>query len=897
MAKKAYLIDGHNLLYRAHFVFIKRPLITTKGKNTSVLYGMAAMLRRVLKDFSPEYAAVVFDRPEPTFRKLEYQDYKKDRLPMPVEIQQQLPEVKELIDALGLTILEKPGFEADDVIGTASARLTTAGFDVVVFSGDKDLLQLVDDRTTVYVNKSGMTEFEIFNAAAVEAKYGVPPARIVDWLALCGDKVDNIPGVDKVGPKTATSLLQTFGTTEMLLERLNEVASESLRARISEARDDVELGKFLAAIKRDVPLEFEPADLRRRDPDTVVLRGMYQENEFRAFLVDLQEAATVEDRSYSVVASLDELDELVARIQRQKWVVFDLETTSVDPVRARLVGIALALEAKQAYYIPVGHREGIQLDMTEVRKRLAPVLADEGIGKIGHNIKYDWLVSERCGMPLRGVHFDTMVASYLLEPMRRQHNLDALSLDHLGVTKIPTVAIIGRKTGIDSMDFAPIETVAEYACEDADMTLRLYELFNSKLAERDQYLFSEVEMPLIEVLKDMEKTGIRVREERLRDLSVELGTRVLQLQEDLYAEAGEEFNLNSPKQLNKILFEKLKYPTRGLRKTSHGWSTDEDSLHRLVRADLQYRQLPELLLEYRGLSKLLSTYIESLPRLINPVTRRIHTSYNQTVTDTGRLSSSDPNLQNIPIKGEWGPKIREAFVPGEDGWLLFSADYSQIELRIMAHVAGDEGLVELFRRGCDIHAATAGEVFGIAPEEVTPDHRRMAKTINFGIMYGMNEYGLSQRLGIDVPDARRYIDLYFERYPGVSRYIAETCEAARRDGFVTTILGRRRMLPDINDRRRNIREAACRRAINMPIQGSAADLIKLAMIAIHRRIARDGLATKLLLQVHDELVFETPPEEQEILKAMVHREMEGAMSLTVPLVVQSCFGASWREIH
>lgn len=899
MAKTVFLIDGHNLLYRAHFVLIKNPLINSKGMNTSVCHGVTLMIQKVLATHDPQWLAVAFDRAEPTFRKQEYDDYKKGRPPMPGEIQEQLPIVHDILDGYGIPVVEVAGYEADDVIGTITERMKAQDFKVVILTGDKDLLQLVDQHVTVHLLKVGVTEFETMHPPEVQQKYGVTPAQIVDLLALSGDAADNIPGVPGVGPKTAAKLIQQFGSIDLLLANLDAVKMDKVRQNIHQNQEDVRLGKYLATIKRDVPLELTVDQLQRSKVDVAKLRKLFTDLEFRSLLDKLTAVQSEQDFTTVLVQQQPELETLCADIQAAGMFAYDLETTAADPMQANLVGIALAYDRDRAFYIPVGHATADQqLSLATVQQYLGPLLLEPRLLKIGHNIKYDWIVSRRHGLELDGPIYDTMVFSYLYEPLRRQHNLDALSMDHLGYRKIPTVELIGKGASQITMAQVAIAKVANYACEDAVMTMRLYDFFQPQLDQAGyRYLYEEVEAPLIRVLVAMEMAGIKVDPEQLAELAGELRAKLSDLIEAIYAEAGEEFNINSPKQLNKILFDKLQYPTRGLKKTTHGWSTDEETLSKLIDPTRGYIQFPELLLDYRGFSKLLTTYLEALPRMINPRTGRIHTSFNQTITETGRLSSSDPNLQNIPARGEWGAKIRMAFIPDPPDWSIISADYSQIELRIMAHVSGDPTLKDLFSRGVDIHAGTAQEIFALQGREVTPDQRRMAKAINFGIMYGMNEYGLSQRLKISLEEAKTFIAKYFQRFPGIKTYIEQTCATAREQGYVATLLNRKRFLPEITSANRNIREAACRRAINMPIQGTAADLIKIAMNRIHDALTKNQFQTRMLLQVHDELVFESPPNEIDLVMNLIRFEMENALALDVPLKVEIKSGRSWADVH
>lgn len=889
-----YLVDGSALAYKSYFAFARNPLRNSKGENTSAAFGFTRSLLKILDEQKPSHMAVVFDRPEPTFRHKDYAEYKAQRAPMPDDMAYQMPRIKEITKALGVPVLEVPGYEADDVIATLARKAAEEGMRVTIVSGDKDLAQLVSDRIRVYNPRRAGEEIEILDRQGVEEKFGVPPERITDLLALTGDSVDNIPGVRGIGPKTAVQLLRQFGTLEAIYENIEDVKPERIRKLLAEQEEQARLSKQLATVDADVPVEVNIDELRVDQPDREKLVEIFQELEFNSLLERFStNSAANEDHDYRVIRSREDLAWLVQSLRKAGTFALDLETTSLDPMRARIVGFSFSWRAGFACYVPVRGPadERIELTEPEILQALRPVLEDPGVRKVGQNIKYDLLVLRRAGIELRGIYFDTMVAAYLLNPSERQHNLDSLSLEYLRYKKIPTSSLIGKRGKEQrSMDQVAVEVVAEYACEDADIAWRLYEVLEPRLREAGlEKLFHEVEMPLVEVLADMEYTGVKLDLAYLGEMSRQLESELRALEEKIFELAGERFNVNSPQQISRILFGKLGLPAK--RRTKTGYSTDVRVLEELARQ----HELPRLLLEYRQLAKLKSTYVDALPQMVNPRTGRVHTSYNQTVTATGRLSSSEPNLQNIPIRTEIGRQIRRAFIPSSEDHVLLDADYSQIELRIMAHLSGDRRLRESFEKDEDVHTRTAALVFGLETEEVTPEHRRRAKEVNFGIMYGMGAYGLAQRLEITPEEAQQFITGYFATYPKVHDYILRTIERARRDRYVTTLLNRRRLLPDILSDNQRVREFAERTAINTPIQGTAADLIKVAMVRIWRELRRRGLRTKMIMQVHDELVFDVPKDELEEVKQLVKREMEGAIQLDVPVKVEIGVGRNWLE--
>ncbi len=933
-SSRLFLLDGMALAYRAHFAFFKNPLETSKGMPTSAVFGFLLTLDRVLEQEKPERIAVIFDAPEPTFRHKAYPEYKATREKMPEELVPQLGYIERVVKGLGIPFLKMPGFEADDVIGTLSARESAKGHDVWIVSGDKDMGQLVSPRVKLYNSlKPGSPEAELVDEAGIVARWGVPPSKVIDVLGLMGDASDNVPGVPGVGEKTASKLIAEHGSLEAVLEAAPTLPQKKLSERLVEHAELARLSKRLVTIDTKVPIETEWDDLARRPIDPATLRSAYGELEFTERLLALGGAAAApaagpapEERRYRAVETVKELDALVKALRATKGkggFTLDTETTSIHPTQAELVGLSFSWKKDEAWYVPVnrdppmfggeasrrrsegtlfdeeGPRSG---DLEAVLDRLRPVLEDPTIEKTGQNAKYDLIVlacQEPKGVNVEGVTFDTMIASWCLRPDARTHNLDAMSLEHLSVVKIPTSDLLGTGKTQITMREVPIDKVATYACEDADCTQRLRHLFEPKLTEAGlDRVFHEVEMPLLPVLARMERTGIRVDPHALKTMGAALDERAKKLEEEIYVAAGEVFNLRSNAKVGELLFEKWKLHEIAGRKRARrtekgtGYSTDERTLLELA----PYHPLPAKLVDWRMLTKLKSTYVDPLPEAVNPRTGRIHTTFHQTGAATGRLSSSDPNLQNIPARGDEGKAIRTAFVP-EKGWRLLSADYSQIELRLLAHLANDSGLLAAFRAGEDIHRATAAKVMGVPLDQVTSEMRSRAKAINFGIVYGMGAQSLAQQIKVTPAQAQEFIESYFRIYPNVRAYEEKVVEEARRTGSVTTLMGRRRPLPTINDDDPRIKSAAERVAVNTPIQGTAADLIKLAMIRIDRRLADEKYRARMLLQVHDELVFEVPPDEVEKLTEMVRHEMAGALEVSVPIIVDVGVGANWAEAH
>ncbi len=880
-----YLIDGSSYLYRAYFA-IRTPMSTSSGLQTKAIYGVTSMLLKVLREKQPEYIAVVWDAKGPTFRHRLYDQYKANRPPMPEDLAAQIPWVRKVVNALGLPQLELQGYEADDIIAALARKCTDR--EVIVVSGDKDLLQLLNGNIRIW----DPMKDEVIDSDVFRERYGIEPWQWRDVLALAGDTSDNIPGIPGVGIKTAIKLIKKYGSIKELLKNLDSIKGK-LGERLQENREHLDLWIKLVSLQDDLPLE--PDHKFKRQPgDPEVIEPLFRELEFNRFINELvPQKHTLSFEEYTLVSSLDEVKNLCEEIINAQNFTIDTETTSEEPMRAGLVGISICIRPPRAAYIPLAHNtDRKQPDLHQVLDTLSPVLADENIKKTGQNIKYDMIVLANHGAKLKGAEMDTMIASYLLNPGRRRHNLDDLSRDILGHKMISFKEITSGSRKIKNFADVPLEKARDYSCEDVHVTTLIAEKLAAHLAEKGlSDLFHNVEMPLVSVLVHMERAGVHIDIEKLEDLGREFDQRLTQLQQEIFEIAGEEFNLNSPRQLGTILFEKLKLPQQKKTKKKTGYSTDVEVLKKLA----ELHPLPEKMLIYRNLAKLKSTYVDGLEAAVNPETGRIHTSYNQTVTATGRLSSSNPNLQNIPVKTDEGKRIRKLFAAPK-GRMLVSADYSQIDLRVLAHYSEDKALVEAFRNGEDIHSRTASEIFGVMPEMVTPEMRRAAKTVNFGIVYGMSAFGLAKELNISRKEAAQFMERYFERYPGVKRYMHEIVKQARKNGFVTTLLGRRRYLPDIAARQKNIREFAERTAINTPIQGTAADIIKLAMIKCHSALKRLFPDALMVLQVHDELVIEADERDTGGVTGLLKDIMENIIELKVPLKVSAGHGCNWAEL-
>jgi DNA polymerase-1 len=893
------LVDGSSYLYRAFHAL--PPLSNSRGEPTGAVYGVINMLRKLLSDYHPRHIAVVFDARGKTFRDQMFEAYKANRPPMPEELAAQVEPLLAAVQAMGLPLLQVPGVEADDVIGTLAQRAASKGIPAVISTGDKDMAQLVDDRITLINTMTGTR----LDAQGVMEKFGVPPERMVDYLALVGDTSDNIPGVPRVGPKTAAKWLAAHGSLDKLIAHAEEIkgkAGESLREHLA----DLELSRQLATIRCDLDLDQDINALRRRPSDTATLRELFQRLEFRSWLRELLSAEEAEreataqpnarDLAYETVLEQSQLERWLTQLSRAEVFAFDTETTSLDYMQARIVGVSFAVEPNRAAYVPLAHDYAgapDQLDRDAVLARLRPLLEGEAPGKLGHNLKYDMSVLANHGIGLAGIRHDTMLESYVLDSTASRHDMDSLALKYLGHKNISYEEVAGK--GARQLNFreVPVEQAAPYAAEDADITLRLHQALWPRLHSVPalERVYRDIDLPLVPVLSRMERTGVLVDTEMLARHSEELTQRLHEIEEQAQAIAGHAFNLGSPKQIQEILFDRQKLPV--LAKTPKGApSTAESVLQELA---LDY-PLPRLILDHRALSKLKSTYTDRLPERVDPDSGRVHTSYHQAVAATGRLSSSEPNLQNIPVRTEEGRRIRQAFV-APPGSRVVAADYSQIELRIMAHLSADEGLLEAFAAGEDIHQATAAEVFGLPLEQVSADQRRSAKAINFGLIYGMSAFGLARQLGMERGAAQEYVDRYFARYPGVKAYMDATRAKAHEDGYVETVFGRRLYLPEINARDTQRRNAAERTAINAPMQGTAADIIKLAMIRADRWLHGQESAARMIMQVHDELVFEVPEGELERVCGGVRVCMEEATSLSVPLVVDIGVGANWDEAH
>ncbi len=895
MSKKIVLVDGSSYLYRAFHAMPN--LANSRGESTGAVYGIVNMLRRLMREQDTPHFVVVFDAPGKTFRDRLYSEYKANRPPMPDELRSQINQVHAVIEALGLPLLSIPDVEADDVIGTLAKAAPAAGMDAFIVSGDKDLAQLVGPGVVMCDSMKNV----VYDEKGVEEKFGVPPDRIIDFLALVGDTSDNIPGVPKVGPKTASRWLMEYGSLDTLVANADGIkgkVGENLRSSL----DQLALSRQLATIKCDVPLEKELEALVILPADEDTLRQLYAELEFKTWLSELGglnesvEAEPAKATRYETVVDMSTLNKWVEKLTKAPYFAFDTETTSIDAMQARLVGVSFAVEAGEGAYVPVGHDyldAPNQLSQEQVLGALQPLLEDPNRAKLGQNLKYDCTVLHNHGVMLNGIRFDTMLESYVLDSTGSRHDLDTLSLKYLGHKTIHYEDVAGKGKGQLSFNEVPVEVAAPYAAEDADITLRLHETLFPRLKKEvaQTELFDRIEMPLVPVLSKIERTGVRVDARMLAAQSKELAERTQELEAKAHAEAGGVFNIASPKQIQEILFNRLGLPV--ISKTPKGQPSTAES----VLAELaEQHELPKLILEHRGLSKLRSTYTEKLPRLINAHSGRVHTSYHQAAVATGRLSSSDPNLQNIPVRTAEGRRIREAFIPAA-GCQLVAADYSQIELRIMAHLSADKGLLSAFEKGEDVHRATAAEVFGVELDSVSKDQRRSAKAINFGLIYGMSAFGLGRQLGIDRGKAQDYINLYFERYPGVRTFMDATRVQVREKKYVETVFGRRLYLPDISSSNHARRQGAERAAINAPMQGTAADLIKLAMLAVDDWLSSDASDSRIIMQVHDELVLEVPESDVSRVSQELSKLMSGVAELAVPLKVDAGIGNNWAEAH
>ena len=896
--KRLFLIDGMAQIYRAHFAMIKNPLTTKDGRHTSAIFGFMNSLFKLLRDENPDYIAVVLDCKEPTFRHKLYTEYKATREKMPDELVEQLEPLYEVISHTNIPILKKPGYEADDIIGTLVKKAEQAGLVTYMVTGDKDMMQLVSETTFMYSPGNRFKPTTIYDKIKVKEKWGVGPDGIIDMLALVGDTSDNVPGVDGVGPKTAKKLLDQYKDIETILEHADEAKNKRVREGLQNGRDLVHLSRELVTIHCDVPVEFHIEELIRKDMDGEALTYDFQDLEMYSLITQVEAlsgngvvALEQPDKNYQTILTQTDLDLLITTISNAELISFDLETTSITPLQADIVGLSFSVKANDGYYIPVEYPEkeskpGLTLDA--VLEKLKPIFENENNRFCGQNIKYDALVLSRYGIHLGNIVFDTMIAEYMLHPEKNSYKMDYLSIDYLNYRMVPIDNLIGTGLHQKSMAEVPLEDIAFYASEDADIAFQLAEILKDKLEKESLFEpYNDIEIPLIPVLTTIEKNGVYLNLDFLADLSRQFGEGLEKLTEKIHQMAGREFNINSPKQLGEILFDELEL--KPIRKRS--------TAVEVLAVLKNYHPLPEEVLKYRHLAKLKNTYVDAIPNYVNKETGRVHTSLNQTIAATGRLSSTSPNFQNIPIRTETGREVRKAFVPQNSDWVILSADYSQVELRIMAHYSQEPELIKAFEENSDIHSRTAALVNGIAEAEVTPDQRRSAKVVNFGIMYGAGPYRMSQELGISMADAKILIDNYFATYPGIRKYMDETISLARDRGYVETLYKRRRKTGNLNVSNRNIVQAEERVAINMPIQGTAADIIKIAMINIHNKMESENYQSKMILQIHDELLFECPKAEVDKLAAMVVEKMEGAVSLSVPLKVDWNYGSSWYEAH
>jgi DNA polymerase-1 len=889
MTKTIYLVDASAFIHRSYHAI--RHLSTKDGRPTNAVYGFLATLNKLLKDKKPEYLAVAYDAKGPGFRHEMFPEYKANRPPMPEDLIAQQEPIRKIVEALGLPSVEINGLEADDLIATLCRKALDDGYQVVIVSADKDFYQLLSDDVAMY--DPNPKRESAMDVAALKEKLGLTPGEFLEAQGLMGDSTDNIPGVPGVGEKTAAKLIGEYHNLENLYEHVEDIKQKKLKENLIEYKQSAFLSRDLARLKADADLDIQPDGLTIKEPDVETLKELYRDLEFNRFLADLEPLVAIEYDDYHLVSDSEALESLVKELAGAKVLSVDLETTSLDPMLAEIVGMSLCAKPGRSFYLPVGHETlgAQQLSWDQLKESLQNILEDANLPKVGQNVKYDYVILRRHGVELGPIHDDPMVASYLIDPGAGGHGLDNLSRTLLGHDPITYTQVTGGKKGL-FQDISP-EAARDYACEDADLALRLAEVLRETIESEDLVrLYEDLELPLIQVLADMEMNGVGLDTDLLNDLSKEFSINMDRIEKSIHSLAGREFNINSPKQLGEVLFEDLGLtPQKKTRKKS-GYSTDVEVLTELALV----HDLPAEVLAYRSLSKLKSTYVDALITLINPHTGRVHTSFNQAVTATGRLSSSDPNLQNIPVRTDEGRRIRQAFIPGP-GAVILSADYSQIELRILAHYSGDANLQEAFINGDDIHTRTAAEVFGLMPGMVDSNMRREAKAINFGIVYGLGPFGLAKQLGIEQKQAKAYIEQYFKRYSGVKEFIDGTLEEARKTGMVTTMLGRRRRLPELNSKNYQVRSMAERMAVNTPIQGSAADVIKLAMLAVQRRLLKEKRASKMILQVHDELVFEVPHEELDTMYALVKEEMEGVMKLAVPLIVDVSHGSNWAEAH
>lgn len=922
--KKLFLLDAYALIYRAYYAFIHNPVITSKGLNTSAIYGFINTLNDIIKNQTPSHIAVVFDPPSPTFRHKMYKEYKANREATPEDIKKSVPYIKKIISAYNIPIMEVEGYEADDTIGTIAKKAERQGFKVYMMTPDKDFAQLVSDNIFIYKPGRGGEKAVIWDKEKVREKFMVErPEQVIEVLALWGDASDNIPGAPGIGEKTSKKLISKYGGIDEIFKNIEHFKGKQ-KENLIKYREQIELSRKLVEIPLDVPVDFDEETMKSKDPDKEKLREIFQELEFKSFLFRLNNGVEMPTKkteiaaqgslfsgpdtgiektdnprknikstihNYILVDTPEKQDVLIGKLEKQKRFCFDTETTGLDTVKDELVGISFCCESHKAYWLPVDEDKK---KSEKVLKKFKPVFENEKIGKIGQNLKFDIKVLRKRGIVVKGVLFDTMIAHYLIKP-EGKHGLNDLAEDYLDYTPVKIEELIGVKgKNQANMRSVPQEKIKEYAAEDADLTWQIKKILEKELKEKNlETLAGKIEMPLIYVLCDMEMKGFKINVDVLKKYSAILKVELLDIQNRIYKLADTEFNISSPKQLGEILFNKMKIDSKAKKTKTGQYSTSEDVLQRLVNK----HEIVSKVLEFRSVSKLLSTYVEKLPELKNSETGKIHSSFNQTITATGRLSSNNPNLQNIPIRDNRGREIRKAFIPSDMQHVLISADYSQIELRLMAHISGDKNMIEAFNAGEDIHVSTAAKIYRISPGDVTKEVRGRAKTANFGIIYGISAFGLSRRMNLPLSDARDFIEEYFKTYPGIKKYMDESIERARKKGYAQTIMGRKRYLPDILSRNSIVRGFAERNAINAPIQGSAADIIKIAMINIHKKIEEKQLKAEMILQVHDELVFDVPEKEVDELSDIVVSEMQNAVKLNVPLTVDWGMGRNWLEAH
>jgi len=918
MAKpKLFLLDAYALIYRSYFAFIKNPRVNSKGMNTSAAFGFMNVLTELLNKENPDHVAVVFDVSAPTFRHEMYKEYKANREEMPEELRSNIPYIRELIKAMNIPIIEQKGYEADDVIGTLAKKLEPNGVEVFMMTPDKDYGQLVSDGIKMYKPKRFGQGIDILGIDEINEKYGLErPEQLIDVMALWGDSSDNIPGAPGIGEKTAKKLIGQYGSVESLYEHIDELKGKQ-KEKLIENKDQVMLSKKLVTINTEVPIEQDYSDLERKEINEEALEKIFNELEFRNLkkrlmpdraaqndtqgsLFDMSETKVETDdfeniqtveTDYKLIITKKETEEFAELLSQQTAFCFDTETTSAEPLKANLVGMSFSWKKGSAYYVSI---KGNELKENEIVNLFKPILEDDSKNIIAQNAKYDMLVMRQFDIYLGNNLFDTMIAHYLIQP-ELPHNIDSIAERYLNYKKVTTESLIGKKgKGQMSMGQLNPEKVKDYACEDADITWQLKPLLEKQLKDfKLDRLFNEVEMPLVHVLADMEYYGVTIDSNALKNIAAQLRNELIALEQKIHEYAGMEFNIASPKQLGEVLFEKLKITDKPKRTKTKQYATGEDVLEKLA----DKHEIVPAILEFRGLSKLLNTYVEALPKLVNDKTGRIHTSYNQAVTSTGRLSSTNPNLQNIPIRDEKGKIIRKAFIPRDDEHVLLAADYSQIELRIMAHLSQDEAMLEAFKNDEDIHLSTAAKLFKLKPEDVTREQRGQAKGVNFGIIYGISAFGLSQNTGMSNKDAKQLIDNYFETYPNVKAFMDKSIATAREKGYAETLMGRKRFLPDINSNNRTVRSAAERNAINAPIQGSSADMIKVAMVRINRALKEKQLKSRMIMQVHDEVIVDTHKNEVDEVKSIVLEAMENAISLKVKMKVDLNTGNDWLEAH